>query len=191
MSNVPRVIAICGLKRSGKDTLATHIESKYGYLHVKISQRLKEMMRLLFGFSNDQMETDVKEVIDTRWGLTPRRAMQFFGTEIMQFEIQKLMPDMGRNFWVQDIIRRYIPGTNIVISDLRFLHEWHALRQTGVELLIVRIHRSETDTSDTHVSETEQENIKEDVIITNDTNVTELHDAFDKMWNERYLSRRE
>ena len=188
MSNVPRIIAICGIKRCGKDTLANYIEAKYGYEHVKISQRLKDMMQLLFGFSVDQMETNLKEVTDDRWGVTPRCAMQFFGTEIMQFEIQKLMPDVGRNFWIQDIIRRYVPHKNIVISDLRFIHEWHALRQTGVDLLIVRIHRSDTDASDTHVSETEQKKIQEDVTIGNDNNIESLHKQFDEIWRTKFFN---
>lgn len=127
---LPRIIAICGAKRSGKDTVADVLCKHHGYTKIKISEGLKDMLKLLFGFSDEQLETDAKDAVDTHWQVSPRQLMQFFGTEIMQYELQKIIPNVGRSFWVDRIIRQYVlcnPDKKYVISDLRFQHEYDAL----------------------------------------------------------------
>ncbi len=44
----PQIIAICGYKRSGKDTIAQYLVKKYNYKHHKITHKLKECIKLLF-----------------------------------------------------------------------------------------------------------------------------------------------
>lgn len=182
MSNMnrvlPRIIAICGHKRCGKDTLAEYISTTYGYEHLKISKKLKDVIQLLFNFSDEQIESDAKELIDPKWHITPRHAMQYVGTEMFQYDIQKLVPGVGRNFWIRSFIESHISATqkNIVISDLRFLHEYEELKKYGV--YVVRINRASTFHQDTHCSETEFKSIPYNVSIENDGNISKLHEAF-------------
>ena len=45
---LPKIIAVCGYKRSGKDTIAKYLNKKYNYKHLKITYKLKECLKLLF-----------------------------------------------------------------------------------------------------------------------------------------------
>jgi dephospho-CoA kinase len=191
MNMRPYVIAICGGKRCGKDTIASYIADTYGYTHVKISSQLKTMMKTLFHFSNEQLESDSKDHVDERWGISPREAMQFFGTDIMQYEVQKLVPHVGRSFWIKNLIqeiKREVVPKNYVISDLRFMHEYAMLKKEwGTSCIVIHVSRKSmicnnnatkrgTDTStDTHISEQEYVSIPADIYIKNDKDVEELH----------------
>jgi dephospho-CoA kinase len=131
MQNCPKIIAICGLKRSGKDTIADYLCSTYGYTKVKIANPLKQSLKVMFGFTDEQLESDRKDVIDERWGVEPRKIMQFMGTEVMQYKLQEIMPDIGRRFWIKNLIEEHIKcmsnNSLLVIPDLRFKHEYNML----------------------------------------------------------------
>jgi len=175
---VPRIIAICGYKRSGKDTIANYL-CKHGYKNVKIADQLKTMVKQLFNFTQDQLELDEKENIDSRWEISPRQVMQFFGTEIMQYEIQKLLPNIGRTFWIKSFIEKYLVSNNdekYVISDMRFLHEYEELKKYNV--FVIMVQRDVDDNSnkehETHSSEKEYLQIPTDIIITNNSTIDDL-----------------
>lgn len=181
-----QVIAICGPKRVGKDTAASFFTS-CNFLHVKISQPLKDVCGSLFGWSPQQMEEDIKDDIDPAWGISPRDALKFFGTEMMQYKIQELLPNVGRKFWIDSLIKRlYKTNQNVVISDMRFMHEYEALKSAFPNCLTtIKITRqtSTTTTADAHSSETEWMQIPEDVLITNDGTIQEMHDQLAKKIN--------
>jgi len=174
------IIAICGPKRSGKDTIADHLISKYNYEKIKIADPLKLITKELFGFTQDQVgETDSKDIIDERWGITPRKALQFFGTEVMQYKIQELLPDIGRKFWINRVLAGICTdreSAKYVISDLRFLHEYEELyKKTKDNLYIIKVFRPNKNyETETHVSELEYKEIKEDLLLINDGNIEDL-----------------
>lgn len=178
-----QVIAICGQKRSGKDTIASYITYTYEFRHVKIAEPLKDLCKVLFGFTASQMEDDTKDVIDERHGITPRSAMQFVGTEMMQYKIQELLPNVGRNFWINRLLQDSNSNSNsssnkIVISDMRFMHEYKAIKDMyGDNAMVIKVTRdaNASNVEDNHASEKEWEQIPEDILIRNDTTVYELH----------------
>jgi dephospho-CoA kinase len=161
MSNLFRVIGVCGRRRSGKDTVASILHELHGYENVKISNDLKTALKILFGFNHEQIEEHLKDVVDERWGVSPRQAMQFIGTEVMQFKIAELLPDIGRKFWINGFINKHIVGkdTNklLVITDIRFLHEYEELRKhLSDEFLMVKVERElPSSQADNHSSEQE------------------------------------
>lgn len=178
---VPQIIAICGYKRSGKDTIANYL-CKYGYKNIKIADQLKTVIKQLFNFTDDQLELDEKENIDKRWKISPRQAMQFFGTEIMQYEIQKLLPDIGRTFWIRSFIEKYLVNTDAnnnekyVISDMRFLHEYEELKKYNI--FVIMVNRNTIDTinmiNEHHSSEKEYLQIPADIILNNNSTIKDL-----------------
>ena len=185
-----KIIAICGLKRSGKDTLANIISEHYTYEHVKISKKLKETCKLLFNFTDDQMEKDFKEEIDPRWGVSPRKCMQYFGTEMMQYQIQNLL-NIGKKFWINSLLNEIdvneVNNKKYVISDLRFLHEYEEIKKRNG--IIICVNRVLTDkgvdksTEDLHISEQEYKKFDYDLIIKNDTvesMITQIQSFFDR-----------
>jgi hypothetical protein len=168
----PRIIAICGAKRSGKDFLATYLIDKYDYKHIKIAQKLKDVCQILFGFSNDQIENNSKDVVDQHWGVSPRKCMQFIGTELMQYKIQELLPCCGRKFWINSLINSLENDTKYVISDLRFKHEYEELHKLGC--LIIKVESYNTTENDTHSSEQEYKVIPADIVVYNDMKTTKI-----------------
>lgn len=157
MQRFPPVIAICGLKRSGKDTIADYLCENYGYTKIKIATPLKQGLKAMFGFTDEQLESDKKDCLDERWGIEPRKAMQFIGTEIMQYRIQEILPNIGRSFWIKSLIEEYISNQSehdntkkrYVIPDLRFLHEYEILSKHNTTFW--RVERiKELDIDNTH-----------------------------------------
>jgi hypothetical protein len=132
------VIAICGARRAGKDTVADYLCERHGFVKASFAAPLKDMTRAAFGFSRLQVDGALKDTIDPLYGITPRQALQFMGTDVMQFEIHRLLPRFGphdRTFWAERLVRDLDLGSKthgqtvdnqvrrIVISDMRFPHE--------------------------------------------------------------------
>ncbi len=198
MSNI---IAICGSKRSGKDVLAKYIVATRGFKKLSFAEPLKKAVRELFNFHDIQVGIDEenavgneKEIIDERWGISPRKALQFFGTEIMQHTIDELIPNTNRGFLADILLSRISDAAsdtcnNYVISDLRFLHEYNKLKSSAKirSLIIVKISRPSINIveRDTHISEKEYIDIPYDVEIVNDGAIGDLTDLFDIYYDTR------
>jgi len=201
---IPKIIAICGAKRCGKDVLAEHLVNKYNYERVAFADPLKFAVKSLFDFDDDQVGigkdtgTGRKDIVDEKWGITPRAALQFFGTEMMQEKIQELLPDVKRNFFANSL-KNYITarmntseGQTFVISDLRFMHEYEMLfsipkirREDIVVIRVIRPNPSNTtlnlEEPHIHISEIEYMKIPYDVIITNDGTIEGYINKFEKI----------
>jgi hypothetical protein len=196
-TNMPKIIAICGAKRSGKDVLAEHLVKKYNYKRLSFAEPLKEAVKGLFNFDDDQVGigedtgNDRKDIIDERWGITPRAALQFFGTEMMQEKIQELLPNMKRNFFANTLVNHINSAeedTKFVISDLRFIHEYERLLNISKisikEILIVRVIRPSKDRikeQEPHISELEYTEIPYDIIMINNGSIEDYINRFDKI----------
>lgn len=196
-NNMPKIIAICGAKRSGKDVLADHLVKKYNYERLAFADPLKLAVKSLFNFDDNQVSigedkgTDKKDIIDEKWGITPRAALQFFGTEIMQEKIQELLPTIKRNFFANTLknhIENAEEGKKFVISDLRFIHEYDMLANLSniahKDKMIVRVIRpskNRTKKQETHISEVEYTNIPYDIIMINNGSIDEYISRFEKL----------
>jgi hypothetical protein len=174
---LPVIIAITGYKCSGKDTLSKYISEKYKYKEVKISSNLKDMIKLSFDMNDIDLEYK-KDTIHEKWGVTPRVLMDFLGTHVFQYEIDKIMPNMDRKFWIHKTLNAFNSQnlTPIVISDLRFEHELIELRKYSS--CIVKIYRKDTS-KDGFVSESEIDKLNADIIINNNTTVEDMLKEFD------------
>ena len=200
MSNI---IAICGAKRSGKDVLAKYLVATRGFKKLSFAEPLKKAVRELFNFNDIQVGIDEenaigdeKEIIDERWGISPRKALQFFGTEIMQHSINELIPNTNRGFLADILLSRISCDScdSYVISDMRFLHEYNKLKSSAKirSLIIVKISRPSINiveeaggVRDTHISENEYIDIPYDVEIINDGAISDLTDLFDIYYDSR------
>lgn len=194
---MPKIIAICGAKRSGKDVLADYLVKKYNYERLAFADPLKLTVKNLFNFDDDQLGigedkgTDKKDIIDERWGITPRAALQFFGTEIMQEKIQELLPNIKRNFFANTLksrIENAEEGKKFVISDLRFIHEYDMLANISniahKDKMIVRVIRPSKNRireQEPHISEVEYTNIPYDIIMINNGSIDEYISRFEKL----------
>ena len=177
-SKLPQIILLSGSKRCGKDTFAKYLQENYDYNHVKITSKLKYCIKLLFNLEDKDFEQK-KEELNPNWNTTPRRLMQFIGTDIFQYKIQELIPHIGRNFWIQslfneELLYNLINNANykIVISDLRFLHELNEIEKLNISYIHIRINNPNLDNQvDAHISETELYQIPYNYEIKNDNSL--------------------
>ena len=192
------IIGLIGDNRCGKDTFAEILIKNYQFRKYAFADCIKDVAKLLFGFSENQLYGNEKEIIDPNYGISPREFFQIFGTEFMQLDIYNHLPNLEqkipkRCFWSQrtvEDIKQYICNTTdkdrrVVISDVRFLHEVETLQRfitenKDIELHLIKISRNitasnnTTTVNDTHQSRTSIQNIPSSLIqydIVNDTSL--------------------
>lgn len=173
-----KVVGLVGPKRSGKDTAAAALVEQRGYVRVGFADALKELaLRINPNISSFGWGTRLADVVGGHgWEKAKghsevRRFLQELGTGVRDI--------VGEDTWLRVFHRtvreRYwdqVPG--VVVPDVRFLNEARELCSWGSTLLI-RIERPGSDTSDAHISETEQVGIECDVTIVNDGTPEQLH----------------
>lgn len=184
------IIALCGLKRSGKDVVAQYIAEQYGYKHVKIAQPLKDLVRSAFRFTEDDLETDTKDQIHPRWGVSPRVIMNYIGTQVFQYDMAQVVPLLkDRCFWIDHVLDTYKHEPSIVISDLRFHHEVQRIKEFSqtmeCDLTIVRVKRDGTSTGSL-ASEMESEQLQADITLYNNGTLNDLYHQMNKKMFDKY-----
>lgn len=170
MSTIPN-IGLIGRLRSGKDTAADYLASKYGYTTFAFGDELKRYYHELFG------ETDAK----------PREGYQWFGQAMRERD-----PDvwvrkcLDRIAWDEDVV-------NAVVTDTRQLNEAERLKAAGYVLIRVeapealRIHRAVTSGDRfnlrdlTHGTETALDDYAADFTVVNDAGLSELYAQIDEI----------
>ena len=140
------IIGFCGPTKSGKSTAAKFLEIQ-GFMSVGFADQLKRDCRTIFDFSDVQLWGDLKDVIDDRYGLTPRYVMQKYGTDFMRemiddnWWVNKCLDTVltglntgaryksDRGFMLEPVI--YPPYKGAVITDVRFGNEIKAIKKAG------------------------------------------------------------
>lgn len=138
---MPRLIAIHGLKESGKSTTADRLVDAHGFVRVKMAEALKNMVRVLLraaGYDDEFIERCVEgdlksHPIEVLGGKTTRYVMQTLGTEWRDMILETL--------WVGIAARKIetllASGHSVVVDDLRFTHEVATLRRFSPEFWVV------------------------------------------------------
>lgn len=147
--HMQKVIAITGLKGSGKDTIA-EIICKYdkSFVPLAFADHLKDIVALMFTWNRDMLSgrfpesREWREQPDEFWTkelgieFTPRKALTTVGTDLIRGTILEHIWDI--------IVKKKIidhPTTNFVITDCRFPNEISVLRNLGA--VIVEVQRGE------------------------------------------------
>lgn len=167
------LIGIAGYARHGKDTIADIIVARYGYHKRALADVMKEACRVIFGWTDAHLYGELKDVVDPRYGVSPRHALQSIGTQWGQFELAKyddFAAVTGRKLWVNSLLSRIQGDT--VISDVRFPHEAEAIRARGGGIIIMVTRPHAVDLS--HESELSVKQIAPDFTIRNYGTIADL-----------------
>lgn len=171
------LVAMTGQKRSGKDTVAEVLSRKGDFERVSFAGTLKGMIKFLLmsaGMSDaeaeDHINGDRKEVpLAVLQGKSARYAMQTLGTEWRDF--------LGKDLWT-DIVRAKIEATlNVVITDMRFLHEEAFVDEIGsLKVRVVRAGQPPIS-ADAHPSEQEMMAIQPHLTVFNHGSMDDIQIA--------------
>ena len=141
------IIGLTGYKGHGKNFYAPFFVEN-GYTPYAMANPIREVGKVVFGWTDEQMDGEGKEKVDLFWGISFREFATTFGTEYAQKMLSKkfclFKSQTGRRIWVKWFIRWYekSPIKDIVITDIRFLHEVEAIYKLGgVVIRIVRPNR--------------------------------------------------
>lgn len=156
------IVAFTGLAGAGKDTAADFLVED-GFVKLAFADPLKEGVHCLFGIPAEHLNDPVKkEEVDPEWGLSPRRLMQWLGTDVLRKEIDD-------NFFLTSMAKRIRASgaKRVVIPDCRFDIEADFVRRYGGRVFrvyrngyssitngVARKHASESGVSGKYVEKT-------------------------------------
>lgn len=189
------IILLCGKKRVGKDTVADYLCVKYGFVKYSFADPMKRACKEIFMFTDEQLWGKKKEVIDPRLGITPRRILQVFGTELMRHDIHKHIPELLKaiplnTLWIQRFKWWYENNKdkNIIISDGRFINELEIIKEMGGILIMIHRESVEEQNKSNHASEKEQEKMDDSIslVIYNDYSFKVLYNQIDNIYDYIY-----
>lgn len=125
------IIGLAGCKRVGKDTCADFLVAHHGFLKYSLADPIKEVCKHMFLFDDEQLWGAEKDVVDPRYGKSPREVMQRLGTDFVRDWI-------GDDFWINRM-RTWADShnRNIVVADVRFQNEVDAIHAMGGHVLLL------------------------------------------------------
>lgn len=165
------IIGLTGKARSGKDTVAEHICSTCFFEHYWFSKPMKDACAAMFNWDERHLYGELKEVVDPRFGVSPRVAVQTLGTEWGRDTI-------NQNIWIERARIEMESFSDLVISDCRFNNEAEAIREAGG--VIVEVVRPNVQQVAEHASEKGIDASLIDFTIVNDGTLTDLYRAVDQ-----------
>jgi hypothetical protein len=156
------IIGVSGKRGTGKDTLAAILVER-GFQKVSFAKPLKAHVRQFFSMTEEHTDGSLKEIVDPRYGLSPRQIMIDVGQFYRRYDPL---------FWVKQAFRD-LP-TLAAISDVRFINEADYIRKEGG--IVVRLERKpELNIYKgvlTDVSETQLDNYAFDEVFGEEVNIT-------------------
>jgi len=195
------LIGVHGHAGVGKDTAVEYLNEKYEAVYGEsFAAPLKRAAAEAFGIPLSHFNArELKEAPNEYWGVSPRKIVQFVGTELFRHHAHTLLGDGYDTFWIHRIIGRltgnlpppegegyYEVGDTICISDVRFQNEadwiysnggWilHIVRPTFEGAVGIPGHPSEAGITFPNSSNT--------WIIHNDSTLEVFHQALDSFAN--------
>lgn len=136
------IIGICGKKESGKDTCADYLVKTYGFYKISYGDSLKEALRCIFNFTDEQLYGNKKEIIDKYWNYAPREIMQFFGTELCRESFARRFPEIGDKVWIMSLqrnLQKVLESgiTKIIVPDIRYQNECDFIKHNNGKIIKV------------------------------------------------------
>lgn len=190
MMTKPKVILLGHQAHVGKDTLGEFLVKQDNFVRFGFADKLKDVVADLYGFTEEHMYGTLKNVVDERYGLTPREILQDFGQE-QRARFSDIWADYVFRGIESTISRTalhssYNQKKNFVITDFRFPNE-HTVgkryaERLGWDLVAVKIVRPDDARGEfagsTNISETALDGYNFDFEIYNTKTKEVLYERF-------------
>ena len=155
------LIGLVGRSRVGKDTVAQVLSDKYKVK--RLAQPVKDACKVLYGWDDFILESDLKEMNDEKWGLTPREAMVNLTNSLKKLN--------GPDFFVRRFFDTW-DGSATVIPDVRYAADVNEIHSRGGITIKIERHGGPR-----HEFENEIDDIKTTYTIHNGGSVSDLISA--------------
>ena len=185
------IIGICGLKGSGKDTLANHLVETNEFIKIAFADFIRNALMELFDWDETSFSPEKKEVKDPYWGVTPRKMCQEIGTEFLRHHCKDFISSefnlpngekYNGSFHIKRINKEIIklleadPKINIVFSDIRFQDELDYIRKLGGKIIRVSRNTLQNNEFSNHISEKNISDLKNvDIELENNSTILEFY----------------
>jgi hypothetical protein len=134
------IIGLCGAARSGKDTVASMLPfNTYAF-----AEPMKEACRVIFGWNDEHLHGELKDVVDPIFNTSPRHALQTLGTQWGRELVNS-------NIWLIAAQNKINQSENLILTDVRFDNEADLILSNGG--IIIRVNRKGLVGVLDHVSE--------------------------------------
>lgn len=171
-----QIIAFTGKKGTGKSTACKYLEEKYGFTRVNFKDSLIAELKQYYSLVLDELAIVYGMPVDELFIVKPpavRKLMQSHG---------QMRREENPDYWVSDWVVQTYANNLIVTDDVRFLNEAEKVRQRGG--IIIRLERTDMEHTDTHISETEMDNIVPDfTVVCNGGDHDHLYKKLDAIMN--------
>ena len=188
------IILVTGKCGVGKDTAGRYLVSHYGFKQDSLAAPIKRLTSDIFCIPHhvlnptSESERFQRECELALWpGWTPRKLLQFIGTEMFR---ENIMEDVWvRSLWLR---MQCEPNINWCISDVRFPNEQSFLKENCEgDVITIRVLRDGYNGQthggiQSHVSEAH--NLHFDYSITNNTSFDELYAQIDGIASDLELT---
>ena len=164
------VIGLTGYAQSGKDTLASILVEKYGYIRVAFADKIRDF---LYGI-NPMVACSPTGYL--------RDLVNLVGWDKAKQEpqVRRLLQDLGisarelidENIWVTTALKHVGKDERVVVTDVRFENEAMMIKLMGGQLW--RVRRPGVEAVNSHVSETQLDGYKVDQIFVNSGSIQDL-----------------
>lgn len=124
------ILGILGRARVGKDTAADIATGSFGYTMARLSAPVKAACVQLFGLDPvAQMEGPEKDIVDPRYGVTPR--------DLLVWMTKNVQANFPSTFFMTRLLDTH-GGKDIVIPDVRYQADVDEIRRLGGKILKIR-----------------------------------------------------
>lgn len=176
------IIALTGLARTGKDTIAEYLVSNHNYTRYAFADPIKRFISSVFGIPIellDRLKEDLKgkfkyisPINSLCTGKNMRKIFQGVGDAF-----KAILGD--NNVFIKLLIKEVRKDAKkyVVISDLRYLNEYSLIQEEFGKIIVIQIKKDDVLPTDEHSSEVEYLDIPSDIIITNNGTKEELYNT--------------
>ena len=177
-----KLFGFAGRAGSGKDTAADMMtdmlfcDTSESIISLRFAAPIKIACRRIFGWTAEHTDGALKDLVDPRFGVSPRHAMQTLGTE---WGRDMISPNLWRDSTLNDFDKSSSIG---IVRDVRFPNEAEEIQDRGGVVIWIDRDGHALATPD-HASEPKFADLNPDHMLRNRSTLTNLRDSVRRILN--------